>query len=66
MDACIIQVATEFHHVDPSHELMIDLLIQPFIPLSSRFPHAEYFVTLAKLNGTKYTLLETLSFDPGW
>ncbi|KAI4303707.1 hypothetical protein MLD38_039306 [Melastoma candidum] len=59
------EVATEFHHVDPSHELVIDLLIKPFKPLSSRFPSAEYFSALAKLNGAKYMLSETLSFDPG-
>ncbi|XP_056171449.1 uncharacterized protein LOC115688889 isoform X4 [Syzygium oleosum] len=58
------QVQTNFHHVDPSHELGIEFHMEEFKPSVSRFSPAESFTTLAKFSGTKFTASETLTFDP--
>ncbi|XP_048139080.1 uncharacterized protein LOC115752507 isoform X2 [Rhodamnia argentea] len=62
--ALLSEVQTNFHHVDPSHELGIQFHMEEFRPSVSRFSHAESFTTLAKFSGTKFTASETLTFDP--
>ncbi|KAF8007492.1 hypothetical protein BT93_K1496 [Corymbia citriodora subsp. variegata] len=62
--ALLSEVKTNFHHVDPSHELGIEFHMEEYKPSVSRFSHAESFTTLAKLSGTKFTASETLTFDP--
>lgn len=62
--ALLSEVQTNFHHVDPSHELGIEFHMEEFKPSVSRFSHAESFTTLAKFSGTKFTASETLTFDP--
>ncbi|GLT57665.1 hypothetical protein SLA2020_306220 [Shorea laevis] len=57
------EVVTFFHHVDPSHDLVLEFSMHGFRPSIVKFPRAETFSTMAKFSGTKFSLSETLAFD---
>lgn len=59
----IFQVVTFFHHVDPSHDLVLEFSVHGFRPSIVKFPRAETFSTMAKFSGTKFSQSETLAFD---
>ncbi|KAM7261915.1 hypothetical protein ACFE04_020992 [Oxalis oulophora] len=58
------EVETSFHHVDPSHDLVLELNINGFKPSILKFPRTEAFSSRAKFTGTKFSLSETKIFDP--
>lgn len=61
--SCNFQVDTaSVFLVDSAHDLGITFSIQGFRPISSKFPRAESFSAMAKLNGSKFSLSETLTF----
>ncbi|CAK7357552.1 unnamed protein product [Dovyalis caffra] len=57
------EVETSFHHIDPSHDLGLEFCIHGFRPLTLKFPRAETFGAMAKFNGTKLSLTETVSIN---
>ncbi|XP_057965676.1 uncharacterized protein LOC131156193 isoform X2 [Malania oleifera] len=58
------EMGTSFHHIDPSHDLQLEINMHGFKPLDLKFPRRETFTTMAKLNGTKFSLSETARFIP--
>ncbi|XP_008812811.3 uncharacterized protein LOC103723626 isoform X2 [Phoenix dactylifera] len=48
--------------VDSAHDLGITFSILGFRPISSKFPRAESFSAMTKLNGSKFCVSETLTF----
>lgn len=61
--SCNFQVDTaSVFLVDSAHDLGITFTIQGFRPISSKFPRAESFSAMAKLNGSKFSLSEILTF----
>lgn len=55
---------TSFFHVDASHDLGIVLLMHGFKPSSLKFPRAETFGGIAKFSGTKFSISESVTFEP--
>ena len=53
---------TSFHHIDPSHDLVLEIHMQGFKPSDLRFPRTEEFCAMAKFSGTKFSLSETVTF----
>ncbi|KAL5574177.1 hypothetical protein UlMin_023774 [Ulmus minor] len=62
--AFLSEVETSFHHIDPSHDLGLELLVDEFKQASLKFPRTETFFTMAKFSGTKFTLSEIVAFEP--
>ncbi|KAE8077724.1 hypothetical protein FH972_016258 [Carpinus fangiana] len=62
--AFLSEVKTSFHHIDPSHDLGLEIHIQGFKPSAFKFPRTEKFCTMAKFSGTKFSLSETVTFYP--
>ncbi|WCJ32878.1 hypothetical protein M5689_014275 [Euphorbia peplus] len=58
------EVETSFHHADPSHDLDLKFHMQGFKAFSVSFPRAETFSAMAKYSGTKFSFIESLTFDP--
>lgn len=58
------QVETFFHHIDPSHDLRLEIHMQRFKPLDLKFPRMEKFCSMAKFSGTKFSLSEYVTFYP--
>lgn len=58
-----VDTASVFH-VDSAHDLGVTFFIQGFRPVTSKFPRAESFSAMAKINSSKFTLSETLIFHP--
>ncbi|XP_065855428.1 uncharacterized protein [Euphorbia lathyris] len=58
------KVETSFHHVDPSHDLDLKFCMQGCKASSVKFPRAETFSAMAKYSGTKFSLIETMTFNP--
>ena len=50
--------------VDSTNDLGITLHMEGYRPVVAKFPRAESFSSVAKLNGSKYYLSETLSLHP--
>lgn len=53
-----------FFHIDSTHDLGIMIHVHGFRPTASRFPRGETFASMAKLNESKLSLCETLTFYP--
>ncbi|KAL6965672.1 hypothetical protein U1Q18_036726 [Sarracenia purpurea var. burkii] len=62
--AFLSEVETSFFHVDSSHDLRIVFQMHGFKPSILRFPRAETFSGTAKFSGTKFSLSETITFEP--
>ncbi|XP_048318354.2 uncharacterized protein LOC107405745 isoform X2 [Ziziphus jujuba] len=59
------EVETFFHHIDPSHDLGMEIFMPGFKPSTLKFPRAETFCTvMSKLNETKFSQSEIMIFDP--
>lgn len=50
--------------VDSAHDLGITFHLNGFRPIISKFPRAESFSGMAKLDGSKFSISETLTFYP--
>ncbi|KAF3432303.1 hypothetical protein FNV43_RR27043 [Rhamnella rubrinervis] len=57
------EVETFFHHIDPSHDLGMEISIDGFKSSTLKFPRSETFCMMAKISGAKFSLSETLTFD---
>uniref|UniRef100_A0A2P2MK19 Uncharacterized protein LOC105135080 isoform X1 n=1 Tax=Rhizophora mucronata TaxID=61149 RepID=A0A2P2MK19_RHIMU len=55
---------TSFHHVDPLHDVGLELYMHGFRPSSFKFSCTETFGAVAKFNGTKFSQTETITFNP--
>lgn len=55
---------TSFHHIDPSHDLSLEINMRGFKPLDLKFARMEKFCTRAKFNGNKFSVSESLTFYP--
>ncbi|KAI0504558.1 hypothetical protein KFK09_015510 [Dendrobium nobile] len=53
-----------FFAVDSMHELEITYQMEGYRPVISKFPRAESFSEIAKFSGSKYFLVERISFYP--
>ncbi|KAG2700491.1 hypothetical protein I3760_06G000100 [Carya illinoinensis] len=62
--AFLSEVETFFHHIDPSHDLRLEIHMQRFKPLDLKFPRMEKFCSMAKFSGTKFSLSEYVTFYP--
>ncbi|XP_058197048.1 uncharacterized protein LOC131313017 isoform X3 [Rhododendron vialii] len=62
--ALLSKVETSFFHIDSSHDLGIVLRMHGFKPSILKFPRAETFGGIAKFSGTKYSISETVTFEP--
>ncbi|XP_059429987.1 uncharacterized protein LOC132163636 isoform X3 [Corylus avellana] len=62
--AFLSEVKTSFHHIDPSHDLGLEIHIQGFKPSAFKFPRTEKFCTMDKFSGTKFSMSETVTFYP--
>ncbi|PSS01845.1 Vacuolar protein sorting-associated protein like [Actinidia chinensis var. chinensis] len=62
--ASLSEVETSFFHIDSSHDLGLVLHMHGFKPSALKFPRPETFCGVAKFNGTKFSLAETITFDP--
>ncbi|KAE9461490.1 hypothetical protein C3L33_06604, partial [Rhododendron williamsianum] len=62
--ALLSKVETSFFHIDSSHDLGIVLRMHGFKPSILKFPRAETFSGIAKFSGTKYSISETVTFEP--
>ncbi|KAM3303588.1 putative protein isoform X1 [Capsicum chacoense] len=62
--APVSEVETSFFHVDSSHDLMITFEMHGYKPSAVKFPRAETFGEIAKFSGTRFSLSETIIFDP--
>ncbi|ESQ32011.1 hypothetical protein EUTSA_v10003500mg [Eutrema salsugineum] len=54
---------TPFHHIDPSHDLVLEFKLNGSRSSSLKFPRSESFSTVAKFSGGKFSQTETVSFD---
>ncbi|KAG9141648.1 hypothetical protein Leryth_015341 [Lithospermum erythrorhizon] len=61
--ASLSEVEISFSHVDSSHDLTITFHVHGFRSSIVKFPRGDIFSSTAKLDGTKYSLLETIMFD---
>lgn len=55
---------TSVYHIDPSHDLGLEICIDGFKHSDFKFPRLETFSTMAKFSETKFSLSETLIFEP--
>ncbi|CAA7023283.1 unnamed protein product [Microthlaspi erraticum] len=62
--ASLSERETPFHHIDPSHDLVLEFKLNGYKSSSLKFPRSETFSTLAKFSGGKFSQTETVSFDP--
>ncbi|KAL3354105.1 hypothetical protein AABB24_018653 [Solanum stoloniferum] len=62
--AAVSEVETSFFHVDSSHDLIITFEMHGYKPSVVKFPRAETFGEIAKFSGTRFSLSETITFDP--
>ncbi|KAA8547313.1 hypothetical protein F0562_003823 [Nyssa sinensis] len=62
--ALLSEVETSFFHIDSSHDLGLAFQLHGFKPSILKFPRAESFSAIAKFSGTKFSLSETITFDP--
>ncbi|XLS59714.1 hypothetical protein HN51_009469 [Arachis hypogaea] len=62
----VSEVETSVYHIDPSHDLGVEICIDGFKHSDFKFPRLENFCTLAKFSETetKFSLSETLIFEP--
>ncbi|KAK7274520.1 hypothetical protein RIF29_15613 [Crotalaria pallida] len=60
----VSEVETSIYHIDPSHDLGLEICIEGFKRSDFKFPRLETFCTMAKFNDTKFSLSETLIFEP--
>ncbi|KAK6259268.1 hypothetical protein SCA6_013742 [Theobroma cacao] len=58
------KVVTFFHHVDLSHDLLLEFSMHGYRPSVIKFPRTETFSSTAKFSGTKFCQSETMTFDP--
>ncbi|XP_022960657.1 uncharacterized protein LOC111461381 isoform X1 [Cucurbita moschata] len=63
--AILSEVKTFFHHIDPSHDLELEIQIHGYRPSYVKFPRAETFCSIAKFDGIKFSLSETITLSPG-
>ncbi|XP_024632124.1 uncharacterized protein [Medicago truncatula] len=61
--ARISEVETSIYHIDPSHDLGLEIYIDGFKCCDFKFPRLETFCTVAKFSETKFSLSETLIFE---
>lgn len=54
---------TSIYHIDPSHDLGLEICIDGFKHSDLKFPRLETFCTMAKFSETKFSLSETLMFE---
>ncbi|EFH50478.1 hypothetical protein ARALYDRAFT_910516 [Arabidopsis lyrata subsp. lyrata] len=54
---------TPFHHIDPSHDLVLEFKLNGYRSSSLKFSRSETFSTAAKFSGGKFSQIETISFD---
>jgi len=57
-------VGTSVYHIDPSHDLGLEISIDGFKCSNFKFPRLETFCTMAKYTETKFSFSETLKFEP--
>ena len=57
------QGETSVYHIDPSHDLGLEIHIDGFKPSHFKFPRLETFSTTAKFSENKFSLSETLTFE---
>ncbi|XP_061363844.1 uncharacterized protein LOC133307357 isoform X2 [Gastrolobium bilobum] len=60
----VSEVETSVYHIDPSHDLGLEICIDGFKHSDFKFPRLETFCTMAKFSETKFSLSETLIFEP--
>ncbi|KAK7315042.1 hypothetical protein VNO77_33574 [Canavalia gladiata] len=60
----VSEVETSVYHIDPSHELGLEICIDGFRCSNFKFPRLETFCTMAKFSETKFSLSETLILEP--
>ncbi|CAJ2666738.1 unnamed protein product [Trifolium pratense] len=60
----ISEVETSIYHIDPSHDLALEICIDGFKCCDFKFPRLETFCSVAKFSETKFSLSETLIFEP--
>ncbi|XP_058779187.1 uncharacterized protein LOC131653133 isoform X2 [Vicia villosa] len=60
----VSEVETSIYHIDPSHDLGLEICIDGFKCCDFKFPRLETFCTMAKLSATKFSISETLIFEP--
>ncbi|CAE6119186.1 unnamed protein product [Arabidopsis arenosa] len=54
---------TPFHHIDPSHDLVLEFKLNGYRSSSLKFSRSETFSSAAKFSGGKFSQIETISFD---
>ncbi|XP_027919445.1 uncharacterized protein LOC114177994 isoform X3 [Vigna unguiculata] len=60
----VSEVGTSVYHIDPSHDLGLEICIDGFKCSNFKFPRLETFCTVAKFSETKFSSSETLKFEP--
>ncbi|TKY59210.1 putative vacuolar protein sorting-associated protein 13A [Spatholobus suberectus] len=60
----VSEVGTSVYHIDPSHDLGVEICIDGFKCSNFKFPRLETFCTMAKFSETKFSFSETLIFEP--
>ncbi|KAJ1416636.1 putative vacuolar protein sorting-associated protein 13A [Sesbania bispinosa] len=60
----VSEVETSVYHIDPSHDLGLEICIDGFKCCDFKFPRLETFCTTAKFSETKFLSSETLLFEP--
>ncbi|KAK7300278.1 hypothetical protein RJT34_11120 [Clitoria ternatea] len=60
----VSEVQTSVYHIDPSHDLGLQICIDGFKCSNFRFPRLETFGAMAKFSETKFSLSETLMLEP--
>nr|POE44648.1 isoform 3 of dead-box atp-dependent rna helicase 15 [Quercus suber] len=62
--AILSEVGTSFHHIDPSHDLGLEIHMHGLKPVDLKFHRTEKFCAMAKFSGSKFSLSETVTFYP--
>ena len=57
------QGETSVYHIDPSHDLGLEIHIDGFKPSHFKFPRLESFSMTAKYSEKRFSLSETLTFE---
>ncbi|KAL2321117.1 hypothetical protein Fmac_030086 [Flemingia macrophylla] len=60
----VSEVGTSVYHIDPSHDLGLEVCIDGYKCSNFKFPRLETFCTMAKFSETKFSFSETLIFEP--
>ncbi|KAF1899682.1 hypothetical protein Lal_00019812 [Lupinus albus] len=60
----VSEVETSVYYIDPSHDLGLEICIDEFKSSDFKFPRFETFCKMAKFTDTKFSLSETLIFEP--